>query len=211
MALNERRPALQRLLLPLAAIAFFVETVQGMAESGERVHVRGDVISLDDATLLVHSREGADVSLHLTDDWAATGVVPASLADIKVGVFIGTASAPQSDGSQRALEVVVFPEAMRGVGEGHYPWDLAPESKMTNANIANAVDGVKGRTLSLAFKGGEREVTIPSDAPIVTFAPATKSDIAPGAHVFVQAVRQADGSLSANRVVVGKSGVVPPM
>jgi len=207
MTLYDRR----RLLYPLSAVALLVATAPLMAQSAERVHIRGDVVSLDGATLVVHPREGADVSIHLSDDWAAAGVVPASLSDIKVGVFIGTASAPQSDGSQRALEVVVFPEAMRGVGEGRYPWDLAPESKMTNANIANAVDGVKGRTVTLAFKGGEREVTIPSDAPIVTIAPAAKSDIAPGAHVFVPALRQADGALSSSRVVVGKNGVVPPM
>jgi len=147
----------------------------------------------------------------LASDWAATGVVKAAMSDIKPGTFIGTASLPQTDGSQRAIEVVVFPEAMRGLGEGHYPWNLKPTSMMTNANIANSVDGVDGRTVTLSYKGGEKKVTIPADAPIVTFAAATAADVKPGAHVFVPAMRQADGTINAGRVVVGKDGVVPPM
>jgi hypothetical protein len=181
------------------------------AQGGEPVRIRGTVASLDGSTLVVHPREGADVSIHLADKWAVTGVVKASMADIKPGVFIGAASMPQPDSGSRALEVLVLPEAMRGVGEGHYPWDLKPASSMTNATVASAVDGVDGRTVTLSYKGGETRITIPADAPIVTFAEATKADLAPGAPVFVPAQRLADGTTNANWVAVGKNGVTPPM
>jgi hypothetical protein len=186
-------------------------SVSVMAQSGDPVRVRGTVAGLDGSTLIVHSREGADVSIHLADDWGVTGVVKASVSDIKQGVFIGTASLPQPDSSLRALEVLIFPEAMRGFGEGHYPWDLKPASMMTNATVANLVDGVEGRTVTLSYKDGEKKVTIPADTPIVTFSDAVKTDIKPGALVFVPTLRQADGTMNANRVVVGKDGVAPPM
>jgi hypothetical protein len=196
---------------PAATVALLLGTVWGVAQSGDPVRIRGVVVGLEGSTLVVHSREGADVSIRLATDWAATGVVKAAMSDIKPGTFIGTASLPQTDGSQRAIEVVVFPEAMRGLGEGHYPWDLKPTSMMTNANIANSVDGVDGRTVTLSYKGGEKKVTIPADAPIVTFAEATAADVKPGARVFVPALRQADGAINASRVVVGKGDVIPPM
>jgi hypothetical protein len=197
-----------------ASIALFTLSlggVPGLAQSGEPVRVRGTVVSLDGSTLVVHSREGADVSIHLADNWGVTGVVKASMSDIKEGAFIGTASLPQPDGSLRAIEVLVFPEAMRGSGEGHRPWDLKPTSMMTNATVGNFVDGVEGRTVTLSYKGGEKKVTIPVDAPIVTFADAAKTDVKAGAPVFVPTQLQSDGTMNANRVVVGKDGVVPPM
>jgi hypothetical protein len=195
----------------VAVVALALGSMQATAQSTNPVRVRGTVGSLDRSTLVVHSREGADVSIHLADNWAATGIVKASMSDIKPGVFIGTASLPQSDGSLRSLEVVVFPEAARGTGEGHYPWDLKPTSMMTNATVSKAVDSVDGRTVTLSYKGGEQKIVIPSDAPIVTFAEAQKSDVKAGAAVFVPTQRQADGTLSATRVVVGKDGLVPPM
>lgn len=199
------------LTLASAALSLLLGPFGVMAQSGDPVRVRGTVVSIEGSTLVVHSREGADVSIHLADNWAATGIVKASLADIKTGTFIGTASLPQTDGSQRAIEVVVFPEAMRGVGEGHYPWDLKPTSMMTNANIANSVDGVEGRTVTLSYKGGEKKITISNDAPIVTFAPASVADIKPGVYVFVPSTRHGDGTINSGRVVVGKDGAIPPM
>jgi hypothetical protein len=177
----------------------------------EVVRVRGQVVSLDGATLTIKSRTGEDVMVRLADKWAVGGIVKASMTDIKPGTFIGTAAMPQPGTSLRALEVVVFPEAMRGTGEGSYDWDLKPQSSMTNANITNAVDSVDGRTVTLAYKGGTKSIVIGADTPIVTFGAADKSDIKPGANVFVAAQKQADGSLVAARVAVGKDGVVPPM
>jgi hypothetical protein len=195
----------------VAVVTLSLACVAAIAQSNNQVRVRGTVVSLEGSALVVHAREGANVSIHLADDWAAIGVVKASMSDIKPGTFIGTASLPQADSSLRAIEVVVFPEAMRGSGEGHYPWDLKPASMMTNATVGNSVDSVDGRTVTLSFKGGEKKVTIPPDAPIVTFADAQKADIKAGAPVFVPTQRQSDGTLNATRVVVGKDGLVPPM
>jgi hypothetical protein len=130
------------------------------------------------------------------------------MEDIKDGTFIGTATVAQPDGSLRAVEVVVFPESLRGFGEGHYPWDLGPSSMMTNATIANKVQGVNGETVTVTYKGGEKKITIPTNVPIVGLVPSEHSDIEPGAHVFVPTEKQADGTLLAGAVLFGKD-VVP--
>ena len=183
------------------------------ARADTAARVRGTVVSVDGPTLVVKSREGETVQIRLSDNWSASGVVKASLADIKPGVFVGVASAPKAGDVDdlQALELVVFPESMRGTGEGHYEWDLQPKSTMTNASVASQVDGVKGRTLTLSYKGGERKITLPADTPIVTFGPATQADVTPGAAVFVPAQRGDDGALKATRILVGKDGLVPPM
>lgn len=175
--------------------------------------IRGTVTGMDGRTLTVKTRTDEAVSITLAEGWAPSGVVKATAADIKPGVFIGTASAAKEGDVDdlQALELVIFPESMRGTGEGHYEWDLQPGSKMTNATVAAKVEGVKGQTLTLSYKGGEKKVTLPADVPVVTFAPATQADVKPGAAVFVPAQRKDDGTLAATRVLVGKDGVVPPM
>jgi hypothetical protein len=140
------------------------------------------------------------------------GVAKASLEDIKPGDFVGIASLPTSSGGDGAVEVLVFPPAMKGTGEGSYPWDLKPKSTMTNATVTNAVKGVEGRTLDLSYSSGkEKKISIPDGVPIVTFGPATEADLKPGATVFVPAQRGDDGALAAGFVVVGTNGVDPPM
>ena len=179
--------------------------------AGESVRVRGVVVSLDGTKLVVHSRDGKDVSIGLKDDFAVLAVVKSSMADIKQGAFIGTAAVRQPDTSLRSVEVVVFPEGMRGVGEGHYPWDLGPSSSMTNATVANAVQGVDGQTVTVTYKGGEKKIDIPANVPVVALQPASKADITPGEAVFVPAEKQPDGALVGGAVLFGKDGVVPPM
>jgi hypothetical protein len=174
------------------------------------VRVRGTVASLDGQKLVVHAKDGKDVTVSLKDKLAVLAVVKSSMEDIKQGTFIGTATVAQPDGSLKALEVVVFPESLRGFGEGHYPWDLGPSSMMTNATIANKVQGVDGDTVTVTYKGGEKKITIPTNVPIVALVPADKSDITPGANVFVPTEKQADGTLLSGAVLFGK-GVVPPM
>ena len=131
--------------------------------------------------------------------------------DIKPGDFVGIASLPGSAGGDGAIEVLIFPPAMKGTGEGSYPWDLKPKSTMTNGTVMNAVKEVDGRTLTVSYKGGEKKLAVPDGIPIVTFGPATKADLTPGATVFVPAKRGADGALSAETVIVGTNGVNPPM
>jgi len=178
---------------------------------GTPARVRGSVVSLDGSTLVVHAKDGKDVSVTLSDKFAVLAVVKSSMADIKQGTFIGTATVTQPDSSLRSQEVVVFPENLRGMGEGHYPWDLGAKSMMTNATVANAVKGVDGQSVTVTYKGGEKKIDIPANVPVVAVVPASKEDIKPGAIVFVPTVRQSDGSLTSGAVLFGKDGVIPPM
>ena len=182
------------------------------AQAAENVRVRGTIASLDGSTLTVKTREGPTSAVALKPGWKVTGVAKASAEDIKPGDFVGIASLPMAAGGDGAVEVLIFPAAMKGTGEGSYPWDLKPKSTMTNATVTNAVKGVDGRTLTLSYSGGqEKKIAIPEGAPIVTFAPATEADLKPGATVFVPAQRGEDGALATGFVVVGTNGVVPPM
>jgi len=175
------------------------------------VRIRGNVVSLDGDVLKVHRRSGDTVSIDLAANVPVSSVKAMQLSDIKPGTFVGTATTTGTDGKLTATEVVVFPEAARGTGEGHYAWDLGPNSTMTNANVDTVVQGTDGRNLKLSYKGGSNEVTVPPNVPIVTFVPAARSDLAPGKQVFVVAKSASQGAYSAQRVVVEKNGVVPPM
>lgn len=183
----------------------------GPAQAVERAHIRGTVAAVEGAAVTIKTTDGKTVGLTLDDGWKLGGLAPASLADVKQGTFIGTANVEDADGN-KALEVVVFPEAMRGVGEGNYGWDLKPKSAMTNANVKSLVEGVEGRTVTLSYKGGEKKVTIAPDTPIVAAVPATKADVVAGAKVFVVGMPNADGTmLSDGFMAIGKDGVTPPM
>ena len=184
---------------------------EAIAASAPPVHVRGTVEALQGQKLTVRTRDGATTAIALAPDYAVTGVVKARLSDIAVGKFVGIAAMPAGSGPLKAVEVVVFPEAARGAGEGHYAWDLEPGSTMTNATVAAEVDRVDGPTLTLKHKGGENSITVPKDVPVVTFGPGSRSLLVPGAHVFVSATKQLGGSLTARRILVGKDGVTPPM
>ena len=194
-----------------AALVFPLVLGSGPAwADGTSVRVRGTVVSLDGSTLVVHAKDGKDVTVSLKDKYAALAVVKSSMDEIKQGTFIGTATEPQPDGSLRAVEVVVFPDSLRGFAEGHYPWDLGPKSMMTNATIANKVESTDGQTVTVSYKGGEKKITIPANIPIVGLVPSEPSDIKSGAIVFVPSEKQADGTLLSGAVLFGR-GVVPPM
>ena len=199
-------------LAPVTA-TLFLPLVLGSGPAwadGTPVRVRGTVVSLDDSKLVVHAKDGKDVTVSLKDKYAALAVVKSSMDEIKQGTFIGTATEPQPDGSLRAVEVVVFPDSLRGFAEGHYPWDLGSKSMMTNATIADKVQSVEGETVNVTYKGGEKKITIPANIPIVGLVPSEHSEIKPGAIVFVPTERQADGTLLSGAVLFGR-GAVPPM
>jgi hypothetical protein len=181
------------------------------ANAADSIRVRGTIASVSDTTLVVKTREGADQSIMLKPDWKVSGVTKASIDDIKTGDYVGIASLPKAQGGDGALEVLIFPAAMKGAGEGSHAWDLKPNSSMTNATVADAVKSVEGRTVTVKFQGQEKKIDIPAATPIVTFAEATKADLKPGATVFVPSEKAADGTISTARVVVGTNGVVPPM
>lgn len=182
-----------------------------LAAEGQPARVRGTIESVSDTALSVISREGPTVSIAITPETAVRGVKAANAADIKAGDFVGVASIPTAAGGDGALEVLIFPAAMKGTGEGSYPWDLQEGSTMTNATVSNAVEGVDGRALTLTYPEGSKTVALPEGIPVVTFADAGKTDLVKGATVFVPAQKAADGTLSTKFVVVGKDGVVPPM
>ncbi len=198
-----------------AGVAFVMASLlaaaTATAQNATPVRVRGTIASLNGQDLVVASREGSPIAIKLAADYAVTAVVKADMSDVTVGKFVGIAALPQGSEPEKAIEVLVFPEAARGSNEGHYAWDLTPESMMTNATIAEAVDKVEGRTLTLKHKDGENRITVPKDVPIVTFAPGDRSLLAPGAGVMVPAAKQPDGTMTASRILVGKDGVKPPM
>ena len=174
--------------------------------------MRGTIERVEGQTLIVKSRDGAELKVVLADNALIVGIVKASLSEIKPGSFVGVTGMPQADGSQKAVEVHIFPEAMRGTGEGHRPWDLRPQSTMTNANVEQAVAGIDGQTLTLKYKDGEKKVIVLPDTPIVIYLPGDKSELKPGVKIFIAAAnKQPDGKLQAPRVNFGKDGLTPPM
>ncbi|SNB51656.1 hypothetical protein SAMN07250955_101119 [Arboricoccus pini] len=175
------------------------------------VRLRGTIEDVSTASLTIAARDGSHPVVAIDPSTSINTLVRADLADIKSGDFIGTAAMPGNGNELRAMEVVIFPEAARGTGEGHYDWDLAPGSSMTNATVQAAVQGVDGRSLKLAYKGGETTVNVPPGVPIVRPVPASTADLVAGAAVFVVAERSAEGAFKARRIVVEKGGVVPPM
>ena len=211
---TSKAPMFKPLVFTLGAL---VTTLSLAQNAPPTVRLRGTIVRVDATTLTVKERSGEVITLVRPADMAVTEVVPISLADIQPGSFVGTAAMPQPDGTQLALEVLVFPESARGSGEGHYPWDLQPQSTMTNATVADlaaapaTVPG--GQKLTLRYKDGEKTVIVPASVPVVTFKPGKEDEKAlllPGARVMVTA-QERDAKPTALRVLVGRNGFAPPM
>jgi len=181
-----------------------------LAADGTPARVRGTIDRVDGQTLLITTRAGEKVTVTLAAGARVTEVAKIDISAIKPDSYVGTAAAPQPDGTLRALEVHVFPEAMRGTGDGHRPFDLTPNSTMTNGTVGSVI-GTKDRTITVSYNGGQKTVLVPADVPIVTFEPGMADEVKPGAKVIIFALKAADGSLSADRVNVGKDGLTPPM
>jgi hypothetical protein len=180
--------------------------------SGRNCRLRGTIVEVAGNVLSVRTRDGASVTIKLTDNATVTGVTKASLADIKQNSYVGITAMPRPDGAQTAMEVHIFPEARRGAGEGHRPWDLGPQSTMTNANVEQLVSGVDGPVLTMKYKDGEKKIVVPNNIPIVKFVTGDRGELKPGAHIFVGAgTLQPDGSIAATGVNVGRDGIAPPM
>jgi len=196
----------------IVALAFVVPAISSAAGPGDAsVRVRGTVVARNGDQLELKSREGNLVMVKLKQGWVASGVAKAAISDIKPGDYVGIASLPKAQGGDGALEVVIFPPAMKGASEGSFGWDLQPNSSMTNATVSNAVKSVEGSAVTVTYHGQEKKISIPTGTPVVTLTEATPDDVKAGAVVFVLAEKDAAGNLSSGRLVVGKSGVVPPM
>jgi len=199
-----------RLIAGLLAAAVLGLSVTASAQTTP-VRLRGAITAIDGKTVTIALRDGTTANVKLADNWSVALVTPLTLADVKQGSFVGIASTG-TDADRTALEVLVFPEAMRGAGEGHYAWDLKPNSMMTNANVATVASASDGQTLKLDYKGGGTQtIKVKPGTPIVTFQPGQQSDAKVGAKVFVGAQKAADGSMTAARIAVGKDGLTPPM
>ncbi|MGZ3321991.1 MAG: hypothetical protein ACXU9C_13570 [Xanthobacteraceae bacterium] len=182
------------------------------AQQPPAVRIRGTIEAVDGPLLAVKSREGTDMKVRVTDNVAVFGVANIALSEIKPGSYIGVSAMPEPDGTQKALAVHIFPEAQRGVAEGFRPWDLRPNSTMTNATVASTVAGTDGQDILVKYKDGEKKVVVPPGTPIVTFLPGDKSELKPGARIIIfSATKRDDGTLEANRVNVGRDGITPPM
>ena len=195
------------------AIALALLATPVMAQNAPTASVRATVesVAADGSSASVRTRAGEERTVRLNPKTRYTFVVPAALADVRPGAFIGVAATPGENGELKAMEVHIFPEAMRGTGEGHRPFDLAPGSSMTNGAVAARVDGVTGPKLTVTYKGGEQTIVVDSKTPIVAFEPATQADLKSGAAIVARGVKQDDGSVEAAFMLMGKDGLTPPL
>ena len=206
-------PHRSTLFRPLVGIAMVVASALcAMAQQPPTPsRVRGTIEAVDGDMLAVKSRSGEDFKLRMAGDMRLVGITKISLSEVKVGSFIGTTTVPGPDGGNNAVEVHVFPEDMRGTGEGSRPFDLRPNSTMTNATVTESVVGNDGHTLLIKYKDGEKKVVVTPETPVVTYVPADKSDLKVGAKVIAFMKQLPDGSFETNRVSVGRDGLTPPM
>lgn len=184
-------------------------TVAALAQS-PTTRIRGEVEKVEGATLMIKTVDGGSVKVALASGFSVGGVVKATTADIRKGGFIGVGARPQADGTLMAVQVFIFPEAMRGTGEGHRLWGVLPDSTMTNATVSETVSRVDGANVVLSYPGGEQKVAINPDANIIMAAPAQASELVPGAQVAMTAAKQADGSFSTSRITIAKAGAPLP-
>jgi hypothetical protein len=205
---------LGKLIRSIAAPALVASALVGVNHAAlaqtPPVGVRGTITGITDDAMKVHTNRGDDVTIKLTKETQVRAVTLAKITDIQPGSYIGTAAIPQPDGSQKALEVHVFPPAAAGTGDGHRAWDLVPNSTMTNGTVGDLVTS-NGRILTLKYKGGEKKIIVPDDVPIVNLEPGDRSLLKVGAKVVLFAKKEADSTLTAGFISAGKDGVTPPM
>jgi len=192
-----------------AALSFALVCIALPASAQETVRIRGTIERIEGPVYVIKNREGAELKLTLTDNPLFVAISPSSMADIKPGMFVGSAGMMQPDGTQKAIEVHIFPESMRGTGEGHYDWDLKPQSKMTNGNVEQTVSGVDGPVLSVKYKDGEKKLVVTPETVVVTYVIGNKDEVQPGTKVFVAAKKQPDGTFQAPRITYGRNGAGP--
>jgi len=181
------------------------------APEGTPTRIRGTVEKLDGQSLMVKSRDGQQLTIVLAPNFAVRYLVKKSLADVKSGDFVATTSTKGTDGKNHSVELRIFPEAMRGLGEGQYAWDLMPDSLMTNATVSGVTGAPQGQTLKVNYKGNESEIIVDPDTPIFGYGTGDASLLKPGAAVFLVALKKPDGTLAAQGVTAEKDGLRPPM
>jgi len=199
-----------RTFLIAAAAASVLAPTARPAEAAS--NLRGTIVNVEGDAMQVKESNGTSVTVHLAKDAKIASVSKASLSDVKPGTFIGTAAMPQPDGRLQATEIHIFPESMRGTGEGNRGWDIGPGSSMTNGTVGQEVNKVEGNTLTVKYNGGDKAVTVTPSTKVVALVPGDRNDLKPNEKVFIPAASPAgNNSFEANRVTVGKDGVAPPM
>jgi hypothetical protein len=195
----------------LAALSLALICIASPASAADdTVRIRGTIERVEGPVYVVKNRDGAELKLTVTDNPLFVAITPSTMADIKPGMFVGSAGTMQPDGTQKAIEVHIFPESMRGTGEGHYDWDLKPQTKMTNGNVEQTVAGVDGPMLSVKYKDGEKKLLVTPETVVVTYVPGNKDDLKPGTRIFVAAAKkQPDGTLQTPRITYGRNGAGP--
>jgi hypothetical protein len=202
---------MDRRLFLAAAVLASTSTVTAIAQTAPPTRVRGTIAAVEGNKMTVNSRDGQKLEVKLNEPLTVLTVKKVDLNSIAENAYVGVATRTGADGRLTALEVLVLPEASRGSGEGCYAWDLEPGSMMTNGTVKGAATVGSGRQLSLTYKDGSNIIFVPPSAPVVTSAPAERADVKAGAPIFFGATKDAEGKLSAGRVIVGKDGVAPPM
>jgi hypothetical protein len=207
-------------VLTLIAAASVVAVVSATVCAQDKpVRVRGTIDQIEGSTMIVKSRDGDTLRIKLADDGSVIALEKAALADIKPNSYVGSTAMPQPDGTWKAIEVHIFPEAMRGTGEGDRPYDYRPQSTMTNGTVNNVgkstvggtVSSEEGSTLTLSYKDGSKKIDVTAETVIVSYLPGSRDELKPGARIYIPAAtRQADGTLMTARINVGR-GIAPPM
>jgi hypothetical protein len=201
----------RRSLLGATIVAAVLPTLPQLARAQKprTARIRGTITAISDSRITVKERNGDTIDVAIAPDVRLTEVYPVTLADVKPGTFVGVGGMPQPDGSQRAIAVVLFPEAMRGTGEGHYPFDFLPQSTMTNATVADVASASDGHRLELKYKDGQQTIVVPPDAPVVSLRPGDRGMLHVGSGVSMT-VQEMDGKPVATRINAGRNGFNPP-
>lgn len=200
---------MSRLALLITLLGSLLAGTLATAQQPPTTRVRGTIENFDGTTLDVKSRDGASMKIKLADGARVTGLSRMTPEDVKQGSYIGVAGMPEADGSQRAISVVIFPESARGLGDGFRPYDLQPNSTMTNAAVSEMVEANDGKTLTVKYKDGEKKIILTSQTQFATFSPGSKDDLKPGVKVIVNAAKAQDGSLESKGMIYGRDGYTP--
>jgi len=191
-----------------SAFAVLFATSFAAAQAPDTVRVRATIESVDGQMITAKSRDGTEMKIHLADNAPVNEVVKVPLSDIKANSFIAITAMPQPDGSQKATAIIIFPEAMRGVGEGHRPWDFVPNSTMTNATVDNMVTNVDGEKLTVKYKDGDKTILVTPATEIATYAKKSLADLKPGEKIFIAGTKKnPDGTLEAANISFGDYAV----
>jgi len=200
-------------LLAICLAASLLTLTSGFADVRQSpvLRVRGMIESINGDLLIVKKTDGHNVTMKMTPSAAITGVEEIAMSDIAPGAYIGVTSVADAQGNQKATEVHLFPNSLRGAGEGTRPWDTAPNSSMTNGGLDKMVEGNDGRMLTVKYRGGEKQIVVTPETAVVKLVPGKRSDLREGAKIVAATVRTADGALETSRVSVGLNGLTPPM